>query len=461
MDARISEISAVFPEFGLYRSIQARIEKIEFAIENKRFWKRVPNEDAVVHEIMRLDQMLRRLDNNSLTKHIRQEFKESEEIGRFLIRHFGYDFPRKGAVQEPERFILKMLKEKSEKARQYERAALIELEAVEKSREGWFMIFNTLTVSDWHVQAVWKKESLEWQKYVRDFDAAVRKAAGYKIGTARDEYHSYCAVIERGSKASKRLHIHVLHFVKSLDKSWMDPNYGRNVPGYREVVGIKKYWKFGLSVPIAVRTGNNDAFAKIGWRWPVIKKGRKYERLEANGVRAVARYMAKYVVKPNEEKKIWRTRTSRRFGRKIPQLLMKNLSEESLVKMCQMNRALWKQSETGLKLPMRVLREEAIREWLRRKMLRKNKKETPQSLRKRLLKELSVERQRVSLPTQLREARREKEVSAIPSVPKSFMSGEIQILSHEVISEIESLIAILAQEYSEEARFAVGRTKDV
>jgi len=222
------------------------------------------------------------------------------------------------------------------------RRLLIEVEA--RSREGWYVVFNTLTVAPHSMSKVFPSKVLRvlgtpearsgrvagsrstaWTDYVRAVDRFFGQAA---FGTYRNamrerakgnEYHTYFAVIEKGGE-NGRFHIHVLHVFKVLPSSCSDPNYGVNVPYNREIDALKKFWKLGtgFSAPIAVRFSYGDSFGRKGWRWPVElnKETKQYEPIKANPVGSVCGYVSKYITKSyfNKDENLWRTRISRKMG---------------------------------------------------------------------------------------------------------------------------------------------------
>ena len=172
---------------------------------------------------------------------------------------------------------------------------------------------------------VFGKDSKVWTDYVRRFDRSIgiklfgswRKAIlARKNG---DDFHSYFAVVERGSKTG-RLHIHVVHMMKCLPSGCFDPNSGRAVPNLREVSKLKVFWEYGFSSPVAVRFNNADAYAKLYWRWPVkMLASGIFDPLPCKEPEALVQYIGKYITKEYEkalDKEFvrWRIRMSRKMG---------------------------------------------------------------------------------------------------------------------------------------------------
>ena len=84
---------------------------------------------------------------------------------------------------------------------------------------------------------------------------------------------------------------------------------------YNSKVGItaKKYWKFGFSKPIACRFGDDDAYGRLHWRWPVKMVDNSLVPLEKKPPEAIAKYMIKYLQKSeHNEGDYWRCRMSQK-----------------------------------------------------------------------------------------------------------------------------------------------------
>jgi len=194
-----------------------------------------------------------------------------------------------------------------------------------RSKHGWYVIFDSLTVRDGCMSKVFPPKGVKtsiWTDYIRSVDrlfaeasyGSVRKAA--KARAAGQDYYNYFAIVERGSK-TRRLHIHVVHCFKTLPGSFCDPNRAAFVPYYREVDSFKDLWTYGTSTPKAVRFFARDSFGYAGWRWPVERAQGSWRAMVAKPAASVVGYVSKYMTKSQNEEVgcIWRTRVSRRLGR--------------------------------------------------------------------------------------------------------------------------------------------------
>lgn len=193
---------------------------------------------------------------------------------------------------------------------------------------GWYFMFNTLTVAPEYMSEVFPDDdvtrSTAWNRYVRRMDRVFAESAFGSVRKARlraragDEYHSYFAVVEEGGKGG-RLHIHVLHCFKSLPIGCSDPNFGQTISKYREISFFKKFWTYGFSSPIAVRFSAVDSYARLGWRWPSkldVSLG-VYMPVDSKPASALCSYIGKYITKAylnEKEHGLWRTRLSRNLG---------------------------------------------------------------------------------------------------------------------------------------------------
>lgn len=177
-----------------------------------------------------------------------------------------------------------------------------------RARENWFMIFNTLTVTDDKLHLVFAPGSNKFRQYINAVDLAVRS---HKT----EDCHTYFAVVEAGSK-SGRLHLHVLHAIKRLPERARDPNTGLRTPYRRELSCFKTFWPHGNSSPKMVRYNPRDAFGRIGYRWPFdTKKGCD---LAIKSPLAIAGYVSKYIAKSATNRQrseyLWRVRKSHNLG---------------------------------------------------------------------------------------------------------------------------------------------------
>lgn len=212
----------------------------------------------------------------------------------------------------------------------------ISAETAYRTKLGWFMIFNTLTVAPGNYYKVFNKQSKEFKDYVRTIqrriDQAENRAPAFAGRGDGQINHNYVAVVEEGGKLG-RLHIHVLHFCRTLPRGSADPNYGKDVPRYREISGLKQCWRHGTSTPIAIRLNDQDAYARIGWRWPFDTKANKPLRFRS--AQAVAGYMGKYITKGynsgKRAKLLWRVRKNHNLGEPILEHLLQSLSPQQLL----------------------------------------------------------------------------------------------------------------------------------
>src|SRR5699024_7804116 len=83
--------------------------------------------------------------------------------------------------------------------------------------------------------------------------------------------YQYFCVPEYGT-ANGRLHFHAVHFMRTLPKGSVDPNFGRRVRNRRQLNSLQNTWPYGYSMHIVVRY-THDAFSRYCWLWPVIAKG--------------------------------------------------------------------------------------------------------------------------------------------------------------------------------------------
>lgn len=282
---------------------------------------------TVLLELKKLKSWVSRLDNNHAIR-TPNYYKLIGRTSDHITKLFKCYFPKlknKEPETPEEHWIhqhLKKLHKQTHKARASEINYKIKSELQIANQNNEFVIFNTLTVRDGLLEQVFKPKSKFWDTYLTNWD---RHTTG----------HRYSAVVERGEKTG-RLHIHVLHIFKSINPKYLqDPNAWRKTPDYRELTGLKSFWKAGTSVPIMVRFHPNDAFGRLRFRWPVKKLDNGiYQPIEVKPPEALASYLSKYVLKAyaTEGTEQWRTRLSRQFGKLLLKTILVNLTTQLLGK---------------------------------------------------------------------------------------------------------------------------------
>jgi len=259
-------------------------------------------------------------DEDELLSVIRRELKNMGSPVQMAEEIFG-DVVNIKPSSGTEEWILDAMakvKKKGLQARVSEMSWRLKEEIELRVSQGWYCVFNTLTVRNEDYTKVFETGSRLWAFYIRDIDrivgslvhGSIPKAAKLRV---ESPYHTYFGVVERGSRAG-RLHIHVVHLMKEIPPSWKrDPNRGSAVPEKRIIDPLREFWPYGWSMPTAARFSGEDPFGRLGWRWPVKNK----LPITAKPPAALAFYLAKYITKSyasdkgNEQ---WRTRMSRGFG---------------------------------------------------------------------------------------------------------------------------------------------------
>lgn len=173
---------------------------------------------------------------------------------------------------------------------------------------GWFLIMDTMTFDT--LDDIEERAVSEWTRYKKSIEHAVLVSTGLPRDTRRCEYAKHICCVEEGEK-NGRVHLHCLWFVKNIPNSWKhDPNANLKLATRREITPMKSYWDEGFSTPVAVRTGPDDSWAKLGWRWP-LKDG---QPLKVSGPKGAGSYISKYL---NKERSFqWRIRITRNLGLK-------------------------------------------------------------------------------------------------------------------------------------------------
>jgi len=249
---------------------------------------------------------------------------------------------------------------RDQRAGQHNKALAYEI--AYRAQQGWFIIFNTLTVAPGNYYAVFGKNSMAFRDYIRDIDRKLAQAAHGTVRNAQkqNDYHTYFAVVEEGAQ-NGRLHIHVVHLFSHLPAGSEDPNKALPIPTRRELNTFKSNWKYGFTSPIMVRFAPNDAWGTAGYRWPYDLKTDKPLQIRSN--QALAGYMAKYITKSYSSNKrsttLWRVRKSHKLGRPLLAELLSTLTQNQLLAVAShpsLNVRLNNQ-----KIPPAMLRQAALR----------------------------------------------------------------------------------------------------
>lgn len=222
-----------------------------------------------------------------------------------------------------------------------------------RSDQGWFFVFDTLTLSDDRLRDFYRSPNA-LRDYFRNVGRAVLKAEGRSTkGSSSDCYRYFCAP-EYGGRTG-RLHFHVVHMLRTLPKGVYDPTRGGRFRGRVEISLFKGMWSYGHTSPIAVRYANDAFTRRLGWVWPLDRSGKARQ---TKPLLAIARYVAKYVSKADDlsvkrgvEKwkkynlqlqlvppALFRVRMSRGFGTDLPS--MEHLEHNDLIQLMHLDSSL-------------------------------------------------------------------------------------------------------------------------
>lgn len=268
------------------------------------------------------------------------------------------------------------------------------------NRNGWFMVFDTITLADDKVDAFYENKTA-LRDYFRTIgrmvaDADLDEQSGRSLRPrsvlsldrhARDCFSYFC-VPEYGSEKG-RLHFHALIFMRTLPrKGQRDPNFGLSAAFRKRtcVNGLNGLWEYGYNLPVAVRYSGDAYGRKHRWLNPLGPNGKP--RVQ-KGAGAIAGYVSKYVCKQVDEtisskglngkescqtttaqwirlnRKHFRIRMSRGFGLSMPP--MEHLTTHALLQMCNLsfnvckrNKLVRHNARKTLKLRMAMLSIESL-----------------------------------------------------------------------------------------------------
>jgi hypothetical protein len=195
-------------------------------------------------------------------------------------------------------------------------------ECLEKSRQGWYGFFVTLTVDPSRVpdsMEMWK-EGREFRKYIRKLARVSCRACGMpraiKDGASCADFVQHVGVIEHG-KSRHHHHMHLLIWMRDIPSAWkVCPNRGATKPEHRTIDWCKPmstYWPHAL--PGIGRAKyfrhEGDIWSRMGFVLPFDKKKGRVVRVHMPEKAGL--YIAKYM---DKEDKAWthRIKATRNLG---------------------------------------------------------------------------------------------------------------------------------------------------
>lgn len=195
-------------------------------------------------------------------------------------------------------------------------------ECLEKSHEGWYGFFITLTVDPKKIsdsQAMWEK-GVEFRKYLRKLARCAAKACGMpnaiKEGASVRDFVHHVGVIEHG-KSRHHHHMHLLLWMRDIPASWkVCPNRGIREPQYRVndwCRPMATFWPHstaGIGRPKFFRH-EGDMWSKHQFVLPYDRNKKRIVRIHAPEKAGL--YIAKYM---DKDDKVWlhRIKATRNLG---------------------------------------------------------------------------------------------------------------------------------------------------
>lgn len=260
--------------------------------------------------------------------------------------------PKKAYLTDMEYHLTKLMAQRYWQAMAKQHYFALMCEIAYRSKQGWYFIFNTLTVSPENYTNAFTRNSPFFRTYIRKVDRETAIATYGSVRRAsRLHYHTYFACTEQGSQ-NGRLHLHVLHCLQRLPNKATDPNFGRAQPTERCLRLFLNYWTAGRSEPRMVRYSPNDAYGLAGYRWP-LEKG---EPLKTKSPLAVANYISKYIEQGYDtclrRKLQWRVKKSHNLGHPLLNEMLEQLSTSTLWVLVSLETLNLKLNNTPIPLPL-------------------------------------------------------------------------------------------------------------
>lgn len=379
----VSELSAADGGFQLLACIRSRraalrrqsayCAKVSVRPYTRPEWSR---------SLLRVDSELNNLEchlvksstiDHAVVSEVRNAFQKFGDLSTNVMEVFGVSAGARTTC--PDSAVAQMLEEKSAAGRAAAVAThswRLREEIQFRAGQGWYIVFDTLTVRPADYVKVFGKGSTAVHLYLQGLDRAVgahihgsvRKAI---VARKASPYHTYFGVVERGAKHGW-LHLHFIHCFRDIPDSWKrDPNLGLVVPKRRKISEIEKYWSFGFSAPIAVRFSDHDAFGKLKWVWPMKWVGTRWVPVASKPPLAIAHYLCKYLTKNYNWKNggnQWRVKRSRSLGLTRIRQSLRKVSCGSMIRSLRLGKL--RLTIKTVKVPSQLLRIEMLRQIIQR-----------------------------------------------------------------------------------------------
>ena len=300
--------------FFLLTKAQSRLKLIDRVYAADRIEPTIQNrkKDEILHLINELTWSPDQVDLNSAHAQIGMSQTNTEFLEDLRL-------PKPQNVERPQwqKNVLEALASSTKDSHARMQAYRIGQQTLLANKEGWYVVFDSLTLRD--QRQAHEAFTEGWRRYKQNIQSQIAIAV---YGSTREakkhkttDYVHHFNVIEKGTLRG-RPHMHTMWYFRDVPKHWKgDPNKKRKIPNYREIDGMKPLWPYGIATPTAFRT-HGDAWAKrSNWKWPVDKNG---QPLKVEPPERAGGYMIKYLTKDrykDKEGNRWRTRISRGLGK--------------------------------------------------------------------------------------------------------------------------------------------------
>ena len=162
-------------------------------------------------------------------------------------------------------------------------------------QRGWYAWMSTLTLDHGAMNNAGEVIAEGWRRYKHAIEDRI--GPGGRAGRKGDknEWRSYIAVVELGTE-TQRLHLHAIWTAKDVPDAWKtDPNTHSPYATRTEIPAMAGLWRHGRTMDTAIRLSPEDAWGRLGWRWPRHKTKTEWAKVQHPG--SVGRYLAQYVSK--------------------------------------------------------------------------------------------------------------------------------------------------------------------
>ena len=190
-----TDLAASYPELAMYRRLEGVLSTVCY-FENKLgidpvLASRYPEAQEAK---AKLREWISQLDKNHIIPHITKGVTSEarnylNSLGRkadYVYRFFGVK-PEKRYVDADEQLLIEKLQSTCRGMRKMRSVQRLEVAISERAAQGWYCLFETLTVRPEHIEEVFGKDHREFSRYIQRVERSIGREIYGTIRKAEEE----------------------------------------------------------------------------------------------------------------------------------------------------------------------------------------------------------------------------------------------------------------------------------